>query len=247
MRNKSLIIIAFTIFVDLLGFSIAIPILSALIGLKDYSSILPNTSYDQRLIILGYLIASYAIAQFFATPIIGQLSDIYGRKKLLLISLFGSFISRALFILGILNKDITLLFISRIIDGITGGNISVAQSAVSDVSKKYNIAKNFAFISIASGLGHIIGPFIGGRLADPSIVNFFSKFLPKFIASSSTLPLWFAVLLSFFNLVLVIWIFPETKISLVKAKFKISNSIVSMFRLFTDIKVRGIFFSIFFL
>jgi len=109
-NKRALPIVLLTVFIDLLGFSIVLPILAPLLALPFGSSILPTTPYDQRLIIFGFLVASYAIAQFFATPLIGQLSDRYGRKPLLAISLIGTFLSRLLFIYGILQANITILF-----------------------------------------------------------------------------------------------------------------------------------------
>jgi MFS transporter, DHA1 family, tetracycline resistance protein len=149
---------------------------------------------------LGFLVAVFPFMQFFATPILGQLSDRYGRKKLLWFSLFGTFVARLIFIIGIVTKNIPLLFLSRALDGITGGNISVAQAAIADVTTQENRAKNFGLIGAAFGLGFILGPYFGGKLSDSSIVSWFSV----------TTPFIFSALLSFINLILVIAFFPET-------------------------------------
>jgi DHA1 family tetracycline resistance protein-like MFS transporter len=209
-KRNPLIVIITTVFIDLLGFSIVIPILAPLLALPNISPILPNTPFDQRLIIFGFLISSYAIAQFIGAPIIGQLSDRYGRKKLLAVSLIGTLIARVIFIIGILNNDIYLLFAARILDGLTGGNISVAQSAIADISTPENKAKNFGLIGAAFGLGFIIGPYLGGKLGEVATINWAAGFLPGWIATTATLPLWFATLLCLINIVLLFTIFPET-------------------------------------
>jgi MFS family permease len=80
--------------------------------------------------LLGFLVAVYPIMQFFATPILGQLSDRYGRKPVLALSLFGTSLGYVLFLLGIVFRNIPILFVARALDGITGGNLSVAQAAI---------------------------------------------------------------------------------------------------------------------
>lgn len=112
---------------------------------------------------LGFLTASFSIAQFFATPVLGSLSDRYGRKPLLAISLLGTCISFLMFAEA---RSMIVLFAARILDGITGGNISVAQAMISDTSTPQNRAKRFGMLSSAFGFGFIIGPALGGLLSD---------------------------------------------------------------------------------
>jgi DHA1 family tetracycline resistance protein-like MFS transporter len=205
-KNKILITIFLTVFIDLLGIGILIPVIPQLFANPLSSEyILPfGTAINQGYLLLGLLIAVYPIGQFLATPILGQLSDKYGRKKILGISLLGTSISYIVFAIAIVTKNIPLLFFSRFFDGITGGNISIAQAMIGDVSKPENRAKNFGMLGAAFGLGFIFGPFIGGKLSDPSVVSWFT----------SATPFYFAGILAFMNMLSVLFLVPETNKSL---------------------------------
>lgn len=197
-----MITILFTVFLDLLGFGILIPVIPLL--LADPSSsyyLLPmGTPSSTGYLILGLLLTAYPLAQFFSAPILGQLSDRFGRKPVLLISLLGTAFSYLLFAIGIHLHHLPLLFIGRILDGITGGNISVAQAAISDITPPALRARNFGLIGMVFGLGFIIGPFLGGKLSDPTVLKSFD----------SATPFWFAFILALINATLVLWRFQET-------------------------------------
>jgi MFS family permease len=110
---------------------------------------------------LSWLLASFSLAQFLATPVIGRLSDRFGRKPLLLLSVLGSSLSMALMALAI---NPVSLFLARIIDGVTGGNNSVAQAAIADSTSGADRAKAFGLLGAAFGFGFLFGPAIGGLL-----------------------------------------------------------------------------------
>lgn len=202
LKRNPLLVILFTIFIDLLGFGILIPVIPLLLAdpTSPYFLLPKGMSFLQGYILLGFLTSIFPLMQFFATPILGQLSDKYGRKKILAISIFGTSVSYALFALGIILRNIPLLFIARAFDGITGGNISVAQAAIADITPPHNRARNFGLLGAIFGLGFIAGPFIGGKLSDPHVVSWFS----------ATTPFWFAAILSFINVMSIIFVFPET-------------------------------------
>ncbi|WEL23423.1 MFS transporter, DHA1 family, tetracycline resistance protein [Candidatus Nanohalovita haloferacivicina] len=141
-------------------------------------------------ILLGLLIGLYPLGQFIATPILGEVSDIYGRKTVIQLSITGTVISTLIFAYGIIAASIPILFLSRIINGLTGGLISVAQATIADVSSKDEKSKNFGLIGAAFGTGFILGPFLGGLLS--------SDLHPWF---SATLPFYFAATLSTASLI----------------------------------------------
>lgn len=125
---------------------------------------------------IGLLTAAFSIAQFFATPVLGAMSDKFGRKPLLAISLFGTCISFMMFAFA---QGAIMLFAARILDGLTGGNVSVAQAMISDTSTSKDRAKKFGILSSAFGFGFVIGPAIGGLLSkiSPQTPFYFAAFI----------------------------------------------------------------------
>lgn len=199
-KKNSILPIFLTVFIDLIGIGIVIPILAPMFLDQNSTLFAPSVGLGERTLILGIVLALYPIFQFFGAPILGGMSDRIGRKPLLSISIFGTMVGYVLFALGISMGNMWLLVIGRIVDGFTGGNISIAQSAIADNSDPESKAKNFGLIGMAFGFGFIIGPFIGGKLGDASIVSWFNY----------STPFWFAALLSFANLILIQLMFRET-------------------------------------
>jgi DHA1 family tetracycline resistance protein-like MFS transporter len=200
MAKNPLLPIFLVVFMDLLGLTIAIPVVAPLFLDPGSSVFASGATTAFRTMVLGILLAAYPAAQFFGAPIIGGLSDHHGRKKMLLLSIAGTCGGYLIFAAGILTGSLPLLFLGRILDGFTGGNISIALSAIADVSDDREKSRNFGMIGMAFGLGFIIGPFVGGKLADPSLVSWFDY----------STPFLFAALLSALNMLLLNWRFEET-------------------------------------
>ncbi|PIR48923.1 hypothetical protein COU80_01945 [Candidatus Peregrinibacteria bacterium CG10_big_fil_rev_8_21_14_0_10_55_24] len=188
-----------TSFLELLGLGIAIPVFAPML-LHPAHGLILNISTEARTILYGFLIATYPLTQFFGTPILGALSDHYGRKPLLILSRAGTLVSYIITAIAISIGNIPLLFISRAVDGFTGGNIAVAQSAIADVSTGKDRLKNFGLIGMAFGLGFIVGPLLGGVLSDPHI----------YPAFSFATPFWVAAVITAINIAIVQWKLPET-------------------------------------
>ncbi len=237
--NRPLRVIIFTVFVDMLGFGILIPVIPLLLADKasPFYLLPPTMTIRDGYVMLGMLLATFSIAQFISTPILGELSDIYGRKKILTVSLIGTCISYLLFAIGIITHDLPLLFFSRILDGVTGGNISVAQAAIADVTIPATRAKNFGLIGAAFGLGFILGPYLGGKLSDPQLVSWFGASTPFFFAAAR----------SCINVISVMFLLPETlKNPKVRVRIKWTRAISNIFKAFTLPGINVLFVTNFF-
>lgn len=166
-NNKNLLIIALIAFVNMLGYGIIIPILYAYskrFGLSDFQN--------------GLLFAIFSVCQFISTPIIGRMSDKYGRRPLLLISILGTAVS---FFVTAFSPNWFFLFFARALDGLTAGNIPVAFAVISDSTKPEERAKAFGLIGSAFSFGFIFGPAIS------SLTVRFGQGVPFIIAGVITL------------------------------------------------------------
>jgi MFS family permease len=158
-----------TVLIDLLGIGIVLPLMPYYLKIVEQSSI-PWLAAN-RAIIVGALMASFALMQFLFTPVLGALSDRYGRRPILLISVLGSGLSYVLFgfaeYLSFLGVEIVLaiLFIGRMLSGITGASISTAQAYIADTTTPEERTKGMGMIGAAFGLGFMLGPALGGLLS----------------------------------------------------------------------------------
>ena len=146
-----------TILIDVIGFGIIIPVVPKLINSLVGGTMSDAATYG------GWLIFAFAIMQFFFSPILGNLSDQYGRRSILLISLFGFGVD---YLFTAFAPTIGWLFVGRIIAGISGASFTTATAYIADISTPENRAQNFGMIGAAFGLGFIIGPAVGGLLAN---------------------------------------------------------------------------------
>lgn len=154
-QNPALLFIFITVVIDTIGLGIIIPVIPVLIRELISGNLSEASTYG------GWLMFSYAITQFFFASILGNLSDRFGRRPVLLLSLFGFGIN---YILMGLAPSILWLFIGRLIAGITGASHTVAAAYIADVSPLEKRAQNFGLLGAAFGLGFIIGPVLGGLL-----------------------------------------------------------------------------------
>lgn len=192
--DRNLWILVLICVINSMGFGIIVPLL------YDYGKKFGLTEQT-----VGILTASFSIAQFFATPLLGSLSDKWGRKPLLAISLAGTCLSFLVFGLA---QNLLMLFAARILDGITGGNISVAQAMVSDTSSSEDRAKKFGILSSAFGFGFVLGPALGGLLSKLGL----------------QVPFFFAAGIAFIGAMLATFVLKETKPKQNPAKEKPENN-----------------------
>lgn len=173
--NKALLFIFITLFIDVMGVGIIIPVLPKLIMSME------NCTIERANILSGYMMFVYSFMQFFFSPLLGALSDRFGRRGVLLLSLFGFGVDYLF--LGFAGT-ISLLFIGRLIAGITGASFTVAGAYIADISPPEKRAQNFGIIGAAFGLGFIAGPAIGGAISG------FGERVPFFVAAGLALVNW---------------------------------------------------------
>lgn len=185
MIKKFLPIILLT-FVNVIGFSLLIPVLPSIA--ERYA---PEISQP----IYGLLLSSYAFFQFLGAPVLGSLSDKYGRRPLLMVSQLGTTISWIIFAIayfvpeisiGLVKLPLLIIAFSRIVDGITGGNVSVAQAWISDMTTQKEKTKAFGLMGAVFGMGFLIGPALGG-LSGSTSIGYLGTCIVAFIISLITL------------------------------------------------------------
>ncbi len=177
-----LIIIFITVFIDLIGFGMVIPILPFYAETEPF-----NASPFE----IGFLFAIYSLMQFIFAPMLGRLSDKYGRRPILFISILGS--ALGYFVIGFAST-LLLVFVGRIIGGITGANISTAQAYIADVTTRENRARGMGLFGATFGLGFILGPAIAGILSKYGV----------------HVPFYCAAILSLANAIALYFILPES-------------------------------------
>lgn len=184
--NKPFLFILITGFLSVMGIGIIIPVTPFIV-----SKFVDPRHLDLVAVYVGLLMSTYSVFQFFAAPVLGAISDKFGRRPILLLCLFGSGIGYILYGIG---GSIAVLFVSRIIDGITGGDISTAFAYVADVTPPQDRGKYFGVLGATIGLGFILGPSIGGLLSHISLST------PLFVSAG----------LAFVNMIYGYFVLPES-------------------------------------
>jgi MFS transporter, DHA1 family, tetracycline resistance protein len=231
-RRLSFFSIYFTFILDNLGWSLVIPIFAPLFLGKDSVLFSHDVSEGTKTILLGLFLGAFPFAQFVGAPILGDYGDKAGRRKGLILSISLSFIGYLLSAWAISHKNLILLFLGRIISGLFAGNLSICLASIADLSSgERSKTKNFDYLSISAGFSLILGAFLGGKLADSHLNEFFT---PDF-------PLWIAAGLSFLNLIFIIFSFYETTTTHANVKFHIFESFNNIREGFKQKNVKNIF------
>lgn len=224
------------LFLDGMGLGLVFPMLNSLIVDPHASFLAVETSTNARNWLFGAIVGIYMVCWFFGAPYLGDLSDKIGRKKGLLICLFGSFLGYLLGALGVVAKSISLLILGRVIAGFTSGSQSIAQAGIVDLSTEKTKSRNIGFILLALSLGFIVGPMIGGVFSDKEIFSWVTFATPFYIAA----------LLSLLNMAFLFFFFKETHVPKKNApRIPLSHAITIFISAFRSKRIR--FLSFFFL
>jgi DHA1 family tetracycline resistance protein-like MFS transporter len=219
MKEKRVLTILFvTLLLDVVGIGILIPVIPALFTDPNAPSfMLADYTVGARFFIAGLMTALFGVMQFLDAPLLGDLSDTFGRKRLLTLGVGVLAVAQLIFAGGIALASLPSLFISRLVAGIAGANFSIVQASIADVTIPENRARNFGLIGAAFGLGFILGPLIGGYIVA--------------LTGNPALPFLFAGCLGILNLLSVTLFLPETH------HVRTKSGAFSMFKAFHNIKV----------
>lgn len=183
--NRALVFILVTVFLDMVGFGIIIPVMPALIGQVGHVTL------GEAAVIGGWMAAGYALAQFLSGPFLGNLSDRYGRRPLLLLAIAGLGVD---FLLHAIAPTLGWLFVGRLLAGFCGASWVIANAFIADITAPEDRGRAFGLMGAAFGLGFVVGPAVGGLLG---------TFGPR-------VPFYVAAVVSGMNLIYGWFVLPET-------------------------------------
>lgn len=216
------------IFIGFVGYSLMITVFTPMILNTETYMISPQSSPSSRIIFLGILLFIYPFGQFFGSPILGSLSDYYGRKRILIISLIITTLGYALIATSLTIENLPLLMLSLFVAGVCEGNIVIAQSSIADCVSKQERNRFFGYISLSASSAYILGPLMGGKLAQHTPAT----------------PFWALFALLIFT---TIWIFfkfiePRT-ITTPQPKMDYLSTFTNLKTVFTDRRLRILYFT----
>ncbi|HEX3734644.1 MAG TPA: MFS transporter [Solirubrobacterales bacterium] len=219
------------VFIGFVGYSLMITVFTPLI-LADDGGLLPrSSSISERTLVLGALLALYPLAQFVGSPILGALSDRFGRRPVLLISLAASAGCYAAIALALEAGSLPLLMVACLLAGLSEANIAIAQSAIADVSAPAQRSRLFGYVYLSSSLAYVVGPLAGGKLADPGLVSWFGD----------STPYWAVALLLLATLALTAVRFRETHVPAADASVGLGRAFANVGAAFAPGRLRPLF------
>jgi predicted MFS family arabinose efflux permease len=175
---RSLLPVYTVIFVGFVGYSLMITVFTPMLMYAHNGMLAPGSPMARRTIALGVLLSLYPLGQFFGSPVLGALSDRFGRKPMLLASLGVTTVCYALIGTALTVQSLALLMFASLAAGLAEANVVIAQSTIADVSTESNRNRLFGYIYMSASLAYVVGPLVGGKLADPSLGPWFSYATP---------------------------------------------------------------------
>ncbi len=229
--SRILPILFFTLLLDTIGFGMVLPIIPVIFTDQTSPSfLLHGYSDSMQYVIAGATTALFGLMQFFASPLLGELSDVYGRKKLLRVGVAVLAFSQFLFGIGIEISSIALILFARTVAGLAAANFSIAQATIADVSEPHNRAKNFGLMGAAFGLGFVLGPLLGGWISSAT--------------GNPAYPFWAASILGIGNVIFLSLFLQETHHDRkAEHSFTLWKGFANIRQAFTDIDARAVYLS----
>lgn len=223
-KYKVLIPLLLVVFIDEMGCGLFFPLLTPLIYDPMQSILHHSATAFERQLDYGLLLAAFPFMMFLSAPVLGDLSDHYGRKKILILSLIGTGIGYILSAIAVYTHHFSLLLLGRAFDGLTAGNFPIAQAAIIDVSAPEEKTANLSLMVFAISLGFIIGPALAGILSNSAWVSWFNLSTPMFMAA----------FLSLVNVIFICFAYRETFFPKPGFQFKLSKAVTLFTSAFTN-------------
>lgn len=220
------------IFIGFVGYSIMITTMTPMI-LGDSGGILATLPFEaDRAIVLGIVLSLYPLGQFLGSPVIGALSDGFGRRPVLLVSLFVSTVCYSIFAYSLQIKNLPLFMAVAFIAGLSEANIVIAQSAIADVTDDKSRTRLFAYITLSASAAFLVGPLAAGKLADSDLVSWFSY----------ATPYWAMFLILVVTWVFTFSVFGETRPPVPAHKVRYAEALTNLLTVFSAGRLRIIYF-----
>lgn len=176
-RSRSLFAVFIVFFLDNFGFAMAFPIMSPILLDPSFKFFSPETTITIKNIYLGIMLAAFPLGQFIGAPVIGDMADHFGRKRLFVITIISTAAGFILCGFAVLCENYFFLLIARFLSGIVAGNLSLCLAAIVDLSETEKMKRvNFSLLTTIGGLGWIVSIVVSGLLANPSVSSYFFSF-----------------------------------------------------------------------
>ncbi len=230
-RMRALLPLYVVVFVGFLGYSLMITVFTPMLLRSGSAMVSPGASVGHRTMLLGILLCLYPLGQFLGSPILGSLSDRFGRRPVLLVSLTMTTACYAAISASIAANSLVLLGLASLIAGLAEANIVTAQSAIADTVPPAARSRYFGYVYMAVSLAYIVGPLGGGKLADPQLSSWFTDATPFWVVFALLVLTTAAVALSF----------RETMMIGTAGPVRLAAAFASLTHAFTDRRLRRLY------
>ena len=228
--NRRIFPLYVVVFVGFLGYSLMIATFTPMILRNDNGMLPATSSLTERSLVLGVLLALYPLGQFLGSPVLGALSDRYGRRPILIASLSSTTVLYVGIAAALVIQNLPLLMLACFVAGLSESNIVLAQGAIADTAPRDNRNRLFGYIYLSASLAYVVGPLGGGQLADHSLVGWFSYATPYWVVTA---------LLGATSIAVIAW-FRETHQG-TGEKGRYLESFTNLARVFTDRRLRPLY------